>query len=119
MTAHFPTQTSIKSFKEETIQSKTPSALSTKSVGNFSEYRSLKAGDVDRMPLDELKRFAMAMQKEITKCKTSDPLNPAGVREEKLKGLLVEREQWQSKAKLEEKKLYDATLQLEVLKNGQ
>lgn len=71
------------------------------------------------MPLDELKRFAMAMQKEITKCKTSDPLNPAGVREEKLKGLLVEREQWQSKAKLEEKKLYDATLQLEVLKNGQ
>jgi hypothetical protein len=44
------------------------------------------------MPLDELKRFAKAMQNEITKCKTSEPLNPAGVREDKIRSLLQERE---------------------------
>ena len=33
------------------------------------------------MPLDTLKRFALALQGEIKKCSNTEPLNPQGVRD--------------------------------------
>lgn len=73
----------------------------------------MKSSDLDRMPLDELKRFAKAMKGEINKCKSSDPLNPCGVREEKLKALLAEREKWKKQLTLDQKNLEEAQQQLE------
>jgi hypothetical protein len=46
------------------------------------------------MPLDDLKRLARALHSEVLRGKCTSPLNPSGVREEKLKELLAEREQW-------------------------
>ena len=68
------------------------------------------------MPLDELKRFAKAMQAEIAKCRHAEPLNPAGVREEKISALLQEREQWSKKLQMQEKQLADQQQLLDALK---
>ena len=100
-----------------TLEAKPPSTLSHKSeAASYSEYRTLKKEDVDRMPLDELKRFAKAMQAEIARCRHSEPLNPAGIREEKIAGLLQEREQWAKKLQMEEKQLADQQQILDALK---
>jgi hypothetical protein len=60
------------------------------------------------MPLDELKKLAKALQNQITVCQTTEPLNPHGIREEKLKTLLAERETWKQRAVMEKRKLADA-----------
>jgi len=44
------------------------------------------------MALDELKKMAKALKGQIASAKTTNPLNPHGIREEKLKTLLAERE---------------------------
>jgi hypothetical protein len=44
------------------------------------------------MALDELKKMAKSLKVQIASSKSSNPLNPLGIREEKLKLLLAERE---------------------------
>ena len=65
------------------------------------------------MPLDEMKRCAKAMQQEIQRCKITEPLNPSGVREEKLKTLLAEREKWKKQLHLDQKNLNEMQEQIE------
>lgn len=48
---------------------------------DFSPFRKTRLQDVDYLSLDELKNFARALQGEIKRCATSEPLNPQGIRE--------------------------------------
>jgi hypothetical protein len=82
--------------------------MSAQSVSNYSDYKNVRPEDLERMPLDEMKRFAKAMQAEVARCKTSEPLNPNGVREEKLRALIAEREKWRKQLVMDEKKLEEA-----------
>ena len=59
-----------------------------------SDYLKIKPSEVDRMPLDELKKLAKALHQQIDVCKNTQPLNPHGIREEKLKTIIAERETW-------------------------
>ena len=68
------------------------------------------------MALDELKKMAKALKGQIATSKTTNPLNPHGIREEKLKTLLAEREQWKQKAAFEQRKLNETLEAIELQK---
>lgn len=60
------------------------------------------------MSLDELKKFALSMQQELIRCKGREPTNPNGIREEKLKELLSERERWKKQQQMLQRNLEEA-----------
>ena len=70
------------------------------------------------MPLDDLKKLAKALHQQIDICKNTKPLNPHGIREEKLKIIVAERETWKQRAVLERRKLTEAQEQLEQQKRS-
>ena len=109
-------KTANQTFDPQYHHEPTESKLEKESVVSFSEYSTVKPSEIDRMALDDLKRYARALQGEIKHCKTSAPLNPAGVREEKLKALLADREKWKQKAAMDKKREAEAIESLESTK---
>ena len=68
------------------------------------------------MALDELKKMAKSLKSQISQTKTSNPLNPFGIRDEKLKQIIAERDQWKQRAALEQRKLQETIESLELQK---
>eukprot|EP00347_Sterkiella_histriomuscorum_P016482 403353010 len=83
---------------------------------DFEPFRKTRLQDVDVLTLDQLKNFAKALQGEIKRCSQTNPLNPQGIREQTLDGLLKEREKWKQAAVNENKKLMDSQDVLESQK---
>ena len=79
-----------------------------------SQYGNTKPEQIERMALDELKKMAKSLKSQIAQTKTSNPLNPHGIRDEKLKQIIAEREQWKQKAALEQRKLQETLEALEL-----
>ncbi|CDW90581.1 UNKNOWN [Stylonychia lemnae] len=75
---------------------------------NFEPFRKTRLQDVDYLTLDQLKKFAKALQVEIKRCNNTEPLNPQGIRDSTLENVLKEREKWKQMAVNENKKLADS-----------
>jgi len=50
------------------------------------------------MSLDALKDFARGLQTEIKRCQRTEPLNPAGIRDQTLEGLIKEKDKFKDLA---------------------
>ena len=64
--------------------------------------------------MDEMKKMAKSLKSQISQTKTSNPLNPLGIREEKLKQIIAERDKWKQRAALEQRKLQETLEALEL-----
>ena len=68
------------------------------------------------MGLDQLKQFAAALQMEVKRCETSEPLNPQHIKQETLDKLVKERNMLKQLAVGEEKKQNDYSVVLDSQK---